>query len=349
MRAVKYHGVHNLELVEIEKPEAGPGEVLVKVAYCGICGTDIHAYNMPGIFDWELIPGHEAVGIVEAVGTGVTCVAVGDRVAVGPPGDCGSCYSCNTGHPNTCCNAFPNTLGIGPNTQGAYAEYVLSKFPQNELFRIPEGIQLEQAVLFDVLGVGFHAVRRSEMKVGDDIIVTGCGPIGLSVIQTAKMAGAKTLIAFDLLESKRAMALKAGADYAFNPSDSEDMAKAKALLGHTGGAQVAFEAAGHPDSVKTGVELTMANGQIVLVGSDGRPYELVTAALGPMEYDLKFSFTYTKEEIHMLFELITMGKFRTDLYSIEKVELEEAEKKMIQMSRGELDVARVLLMPNGAM
>lgn len=349
MRAVKYHGVHNLELVEIEKPEAGPGEVLVKVAYCGICGTDIHAYNMPGIFDWELIPGHEAVGIVEAVGTGVTCVAVGDRVAVGPPGDCGSCYSCNTGHPNTCCNAFPNTLGIGPNTQGAYAEYVLSKFPQNELFRIPKGIQLEQAVLFDVLGVGFHAVRRSEMKVGDDIIVTGCGPIGLSVIQTAKMAGAKTLIAFDLLESKRAMALKAGADYAFNPSDSEDMAKAKALLGHTGGAQVAFEAAGHPDSVKTCVELTMANGQIVLVGSDGRPYELVTAALGPMEYDLKFSFTYTKEEIHMLFELITMGKFRTDLYSIEKVELEEAEKKMIQMSRGELDVARVLLMPNGAM
>ena len=85
------------------------------------------------------------------------------------------------------------------------------------------------------------------------------------------------------------------------------------------------------------------------MGSDGRPYELVTAALGPMEYDLKFSFTYTKEEIHMLFELITMGKFRTDLYSIEKVELEEAEKKMIQMSRGELDVARVLLMPNGAM
>lgn len=349
MRAVKYHGVHNLELIDIEKPHAGPGEVLVKVAYCGICGTDIHAYNMPGIFDWELIPGHESVGIVEEAGEGVTCVAVGDRVAVGPPGDCGSCYSCNTGHPNTCCNAFPNTLGIGPNTQGAYAEYVLSKFPQNELFQIPEGIKFEQAVLFDVLGVGFHAVRRSEMKVGDDIVVTGCGPIGLSVIQTAKMGGAKTLIAFDLLENKRTMALKAGADYALNPSNPEDIRKAKELLGHTGGAQVAFEAAGHPDSVKTCVDMTMANGQIMLVGSDGRPYEMVTAAMGPMEYDLKFSFTYTKEEIHMLFELITQGKFGTKLYSIQKVGLEEAEKKIIQMSRGELDVARVLLMPNGDM
>lgn len=349
MRAVKYHGVHNLELVEIDKPKAGPGEVLVKVAYCGICGTDIHAYNMPGIFDWELIPGHEAVGIVEETGDGVTCVAVGDRVAVGPPGDCGSCYSCNTGHPNTCCNAFPNTLGIGPNTQGAYAEYVLSRFPQNELFRIPEGIRFEQAVLFDVLGVGFHAVRRSEMKVGDDVVVTGCGPIGLSVIQTAKMGGAKTLIAFDLLESKRSMALRAGADYALNPSNPKDVAKAKELLGHTKGAQVSFEAAGHPDSVRTCVDLTMANGQIMLVGSDGRPYELVTAAMSPMEYDLKFSFTYTKEEIHMLFELITQGKFGTELYSVQKVGLEEVEKKMIQMSRGELDVARVLLMPNGDM
>ncbi len=347
MRAVKYHGVHHLELIDMEKPKAGPGEVLVKIAYCGICGTDIHAYNMPGIFDWELIPGHEAVGIVEEVGEGVTCAAVGDRVAVGPPGDCGSCYSCNTGHPNTCRNAFPNTLGIGPGTQGAYAEYVLSRFPQNELFRIPEGVKLEQAVLFDVLGVGFHAVRRSEMKVGDDVVVTGCGPIGLSVIQTAKLAGAKTLIAFDLLESKRAMALEAGADYALNPSDPKDVEWAKKLLAHAGGAQVAFEAAGHPDSVRTCVDMAMANGQIMLVGSDGRPYELVTAALGPMEYDLKFSFTYTKEEIGMLFELITMGKFCTELYTVQKVELEEAEKKIIQMSRGELDVARVLLMPNG--
>ena len=91
--------------------------------------------------------------------------------------------------------------------------------------------------------------------------------------------------------------------------------------------------------------MTMANGQVMLVGSDGRPYELVTAALGPMEYDLKFSFTYTKEEIHMLFDLITQGKFSTELYTVKKVPLEEAEKRIIQLSKGELDVARVLLVP----
>ncbi|MCI6537011.1 alcohol dehydrogenase catalytic domain-containing protein [uncultured Eubacterium sp.] len=122
MLAVKYHGPKNLEYVDIPKPEVLPGTALVKIKYCGICGTDVHAYSIPGIFDWELVLGHESVGIVEAVGAGVDNVKVGDRVAVGPPGDCGKCYACNTGHPNVCANAFPETLGIGPNTQGAYAE-----------------------------------------------------------------------------------------------------------------------------------------------------------------------------------------------------------------------------------
>ena len=190
MKAVKYFGVNHLEYVDIEKPSVGPGQVTVKIMYCGICGTDVHGYKIPGIFAGELILGHEAVGVVEEVGDGVTNVKVGDRVAVGPPGDCGHCYSCNTGHPNTCAHAFPETLGIGPGTQGAYAEYILSKHPANELFLIPDGMTWEQAVLFDVVGVGFHAVRRSNMRVGDNLVVSGCGSIGLSVIQSAHLAGA---------------------------------------------------------------------------------------------------------------------------------------------------------------
>lgn len=345
MKAVKYCGVGHLEYVDMDKPTAGVGEVLVKIEYCGMCGTDIHAYKTPGIFDWELILGHEAVGTVEKVGVGVTNVKVGDRVAVGPPGDCGNCYSCNTGHPNTCAHAFSETLGIGPGTQGAYAEYVLSKHPQNELFPIPDKMQWEQAVLFDVMGVGFHAVRQSRLSLGDDVVVSGCGSIGLSIIQSAKLAGAKTLIAFDVEESRRKSALQAGADYALNPMSKEDMEQAGKLLAHAGGAQVSFEAAGNPVSIQQCIDRTMANGQIILVGNDGRPFELVTAALGPMEYDLKFSFTYTKEEIHMLFEMISSGKFKTDMFSVEKKPLAEAIDTMEKLAKGEIDVARVLLKP----
>lgn len=346
MKAIKYHGVQDLELVSIDKPVPAAGQVLVKVIYCGICGTDIHAYNHPGIFNWELIPGHESVGIVEEVGEGVSCVKVGDRVAVGPPGDCGNCYSCNTGHPNTCTNAFPNTLGIGPGTQGAYAEYVLSKFPNNELFVIPDGMAMEQAVLFDLLGVGFHAVRRSELKLGDMVVVFGCGSIGLSVIQSAKLAGARCVIAFDTKVTTHERAKASGADYVFAPT-KENKQKAKELLRHQNGAHVCYEAAGNVNAIGGCVEMCMPNGQIMIVGSDGNPYELVSAALGPMEYDLKLSFTYTKEEIHQLFEMIVSGQFKTDMFKVIKAPLEDVEKMIIAQTQGTVDVARVLLTPNG--
>lgn len=347
MKALKYHGPKNVEFVDIPKPSAGPGEVLVKIAYCGICGTDVHAYSMDGIFNWELVLGHEPVGYVEEVGEGIDFVKVGDRVAVGPPGDCGQCYSCNTGNPNTCGNAFPNTLGIGPDTQGAMAEYVLSRFPQNELFLIPDDVSFEQAVLFDVLGVGFHAVRRSDLKVGDNAVISGCGSIGLSTIQAAALAGATNVIAFDPLASKRELALKAGADFVFDPSSETDIEKAKAIVAHAGGAQVTFEAAGHPSSMDTCVDLCMANGQVMIIGSDGRPWELVSAALGIFQYDLKFTFTYTKEEVKMLFDLIGNKKISTEPYTIEKAPLDDAIKKLDALASGELEVARVLLMPHG--
>ncbi|MBR3401006.1 MAG: alcohol dehydrogenase catalytic domain-containing protein [Parasporobacterium sp.] len=347
MKAVRYNGVQNMKLVEIDKPQAGPGEVLVRVIYCGICGTDIHAYRSEGILSPGTIPGHESVGIVEEVGEGVTCVKAGDRVAVGPPGDCGHCYSCNTGHPNTCAHAFPNTLGIGPGTQGAYAEYILSRFPQNELFLIPEGMELEQAVLFDLVGVGFHAVRRSQLRLGDIAVVFGCGSVGLSVVQSAKLAGARQVIAFDMKPACLERALTAGADLALEPTaENLQMTKEK-YLSHEGGAHVCFEAAGNVHALYGCIDLCMPNGQIMSIGSDPNPAQIRTAALGPMEYDLKFSFTYTKEEIHQLFEMICSGKFRTDIFTICKAPLEKAEQMIIDQIQGRLDVARVLLAPEG--
>lgn len=347
MKAIKYLGVGKLDLIDMEKPEVQSGQVLVKVLYCGICGTDIHAYHAGGIFDYELVLGHEAVGIVEEIGDDVSCVSVGDRVAVGPPGDCGNCYACNTGHPNICQNAFQNTLGIGPGTQGAYAEYVLSKYPEHELFKIPDKVTLKQAVLFDVIGVGFHAVRRSELKIGDNAVIAGCGSIGLSVIQSVKLAGAGLVIAFDLKKERRELALKAGADYAFSPEDEQHLEFVHDLLKHASGADVAFEAAGYTKSIEVCIDFLRPGGQLLVVGSDGKPYPMISARLGPKEYDFKFSFTYTREEIFSLFAMIANHKFDTSMFTMQEALLEEAEEKIKLLYSGQLNVARVLLMPNG--
>lgn len=346
MKAMVYHGPGNVELTDIPKPTADYGQVLVEIKYCGICGTDVHAYKSSGIFDWELVPGHEAVGYVAEVGEGVAGFSVGDRVAVGPPGDCGDCYACNTGHPNTCPHAFPHTLGIGPNTQGAFAQFVLSKNPKNELFKIPEGVSFEQAVMFDVMGVGLHAVRRSELKVGDDVVVSGCGSIGLSVIQTAKLAGACRVIAFDPVPQRRKLAAQAGADFVFDPVEAASIEEAKALFAHTGGAHVCFETAGMPTSTATCADLCMANGQVIIVGSDNHPYPLVSAALGPRQLDFKLSFTYTKEEILTLFRLICAGRLDTSLYTLKTAPLLDVKAQLEGLASGETQVARVLLMPN---
>lgn len=346
MKAIKYYGTRNMKMEEIVKPVPDKNQALVKVVYCGICGTDIHAYSHEGFMDWEMVMGHETVGIVEAIGSDVTCVKVGDRVAVGPPGDCGNCYACNTGHPNICSHAFPNTKGIGPNTQGAFAEYVLAQNPQAELYPIPDALSFESAALFDVMGVGIHAVRASTMHVGDNVVVSGCGSIGLSVIQFANLAGARNLIAFDLNEERRRQAKAAGADYTLDPTNETDCALAQSLLASTGGAQVTFEAAGAAGSVSSCINYTMPGGQVMLIGTDSNPYPLVTAALNPMEYDLKLSFTYTKEEIKMLFDFLSSGKLTTDIYTIQKAPLAEAINKMEQLTSGKLNISRVLLMPD---
>ena len=137
MKAILYEGVRKVKIVDIPKPTAGAGQAVVKVSLCGICGTDVHAYKQEGILFPGTILGHETVGTIEETGPGVEGFIIGDRVAVGAPGTCPEgCYYCRIGRPTLCVNGFPRTLGIGPGTQGGYAEYVLVEYPNRMLMRL---------------------------------------------------------------------------------------------------------------------------------------------------------------------------------------------------------------------
>lgn len=167
MRVVEFQGKRRMALKEIEKPVAGQDGVVVKVKYCGICGSDIHRYADGEEGLEGTVFGHETVGIVAEVGAHVTGYKVGDRVAVGPAGACQEqCYYCRIGRPNLCINGFPRTLGIGQGTQGGYSEYILAKYPARQLVIIPDAVSMEDAVLFDIFATAYHGYRRSHMRSG---------------------------------------------------------------------------------------------------------------------------------------------------------------------------------------
>ena len=179
MKAALFHGPHRaLEVVDVPTPAPGPGEVLVKVAGCGLCHTDLH-YLDHGVDTFKrppLILGHEAAGIIAALGPETDGRAVGDRVLIPAVLSCGWCPYCRQGRENLC----SNLVMLGNNVDGAYAEYVV--VPARELVPVPEGVPLEQAcVIADAVSTPYHAVKhRGRVRLGDTVAVVGCGGVGLN-------------------------------------------------------------------------------------------------------------------------------------------------------------------------
>ncbi|MCJ7654964.1 MAG: alcohol dehydrogenase catalytic domain-containing protein, partial [Dehalococcoidia bacterium] len=149
MKVALYEGPKKITLQQRPDPKAGPGEVIVKINYVGICGTDLHAYmhGIPGI-PAGIVLGHENVGTVAEVGAGVAGWKAGDRVIAGPPGPCGECYYCRHGRSNICIHGFERTNGLS--RDGGMAEYMVVKDPANMLYKIPDNVSFEDAVLFDI-------------------------------------------------------------------------------------------------------------------------------------------------------------------------------------------------------
>ncbi len=309
MKVALYKGVRNVVFEDRPMLTAGPGEVIVKVEYVGICGTDVHSYMHEGIISPPTVFGHETVGTVHQLGAGVTSCQVGDRVAVGPPGNCGECHNCLQGRASICVNGFLRTTGISPMTDGGYAEYLLVRNPKRMLVPIPKNVSFEEAVLFDVLGTSFHGIRRSNFKLGDNVVVIGTGPIGFSAIMLLKLAGAGKLIALVRSEAKAKLALQYGADVALNMT-KEGAGLADSVRALTGGkgADITYECAGGSASVNTCIDVTRSGGQVILLGVEGTPTSIVTARVIPHEIDLITSFVYDAAEVAMIFEFLATGK-----------------------------------------
>lgn len=313
MKALALYGPGDLRLEERPVPHPAPNQLVVKMNYVGICGTDVEFFagHYPPFIQLPMVLGHENAGTVVEVGEGVTDFKVGDKLLCGPPTACADmCPSCKEGKTNICINGFPNTPGIG-GPDGGYCEYFLVRdVAHTMLIKIPDNVDMKDAVLFDVICVALHGIRKSKFKTGDNVVVSGTGPIGLAAIQFLKAAGANKIIVLGTSDEKEPVLKQYGADFFINSKKAEDLGgDIKKIFGSPVGADVVFECAGNPASFNNCVfQAVKPGGQVVVIGTINEPFEITPGRFSIFEPDLLFTFVYTEEEVIMYLEMLAAGK-----------------------------------------
>jgi L-iditol 2-dehydrogenase len=275
MKSVRLHGTGDLQIHEEQIPVAGAGEKLIRVKSVGVCGSDLHWFSEGSIGDAKLehplVLGHELAGVTEE----------GQRVAIDPAIPCGYCEFCRHGHPNLCENLI--FAGHGKH-DGALREWLA--WSEKSLFPIPDSISDEDGAMLEPLGIAIHAVDLGKLKAGMTVGVFGCGPIGLLILQMAKLAGAANIIATDKFAHRVEAAKTFGASQAFlvdeNPRGSElalSMVEMIEAATQGRGVDVAFEAAGTQAAVDTAFDAVSTGGKVVLAGIPDDDKTSFTASL----------------------------------------------------------------------
>lgn len=271
MQALRWHGRADLRLDDVPEPVSpGPGEALVSVETCGICGTDLHEYQHgPNMIRMTSHPltgaeppftlGHEFSGRVTELGADYPGLAVGDRVTVDPCLRCGRCRWCVRGEYHIC--AYGGSVGLA--SDGAFAPTV--RVPLECLVRIPDGVSDEEASLAEPLAVGMHAVSRAQIAMGDTVVVLGAGPIGIAALLSARLAGASSIYVSEPNTERAARAAQLGATEVYDPT-AADVRREVFLRTSRIGPDVVIEATGRPELVQLAIVTVRRGGRVALAG-----------------------------------------------------------------------------------
>ena len=333
MRAATYHGQKDIRVEDVAAGSVGAGEVRIDVDSCGICGSDLHEYTAGPIFvpegeshpvSGEVAPirmGHEYSGTIGAVGEDVTGLAVGDAVAVNPILYCGTCRQCREGNYHICDSIGFIGLSGG---NGGFAESAVVK--AEHAVPLGDDVPLEYGALVEPLSVALHAVRRSGLQAGDTVAVFGSGPIGLAVIQCARVAGAGTIFVSEPREARRERAADCGAAELIDPSTTDPVEYIHSQT--DGGADVTFEVAGVEPSFNAAVESTAPGGRttIVSIWEEEVSTHLNNLVLG--ERTVTGTLAYlggprSTEEYGMVIEMLADGRLDPDPFITGRIGLDE--------------------------
>lgn len=294
MKAIVVHGAKDLRIEERPVETPGAGQVRLRLAVGGVCGSDLHYYNHGGFGTVRLrepmILGHEVSAYVEALGPGVEGLAVGELVAVSPSRPCRTCRYCQQGLHNQCLNMrFYGSAMPFPHIQGAFREVLVADAVQC----VPaNGLTPGEAALAEPLAVALHATRRAGEMLGKRVLVTGCGPIGVLAILAARRAGAAEIVATDLSDFTLSLARRAGADRTVNMKDEPDALAPYAA--DKGSFDVLYECSGAAAALAAGIAALRPRGLIVQLGLGG-DMTLPMMAITAKELELRGSFRFHEE------------------------------------------------------
>ncbi|MCB8889601.1 Zn-dependent oxidoreductase [Vreelandella malpeensis] len=269
MKAFQVNAPHDYRVAEIDVPTAGAGEVLVRVAFAGICGSDMHIIHGDNAFvRFPRITGHEFAGVIEAVGDGVEGKRVGERVCVDPVISCGHCYPCHIGRPNVC--SALEVIGVHRN--GGFEELVA--VPAANVHALPEHIGLDAAALVEPYTIAANVLDRMQPHPGDRLLILGAGVIGMTILQMARALGLEEIIVVDVIDERLEAAKSLGATHVFN-SRTQDVEQEITALTQGEGVPLIADAACVPALLPQMLRLASPAGRIGLLGFSVQPSDLV--------------------------------------------------------------------------
>ena len=345
MRVPVFTELKKIEFQEKPKPVIDSTDVLLKVEYCGICGSDVHGYLNGILIPLGTVMGHECAGVVAEVGDKVQNFKVGDRVVAKPIPQCGECYWCKKGQYSLCPTSFGQAFGITPDNDGAFAEFLQVKHPKEMLFKLPEGVSFQEGALVEPLATSLHAVRTSRFGLGDNVVILGAGMIGLGVLQFVKLGGAGKTIVLEISEKKARIASEMGADIVLNPiSEGEGLREKIFELTGGIGADVVFECAGVPSTFQSCITLVKSGGQVMLVGINDKEVAINHFFLVLWEVEMKGALGYYDEFEHVI-EFLDQRKIYTEPLISDTIPLTDLVERGFNRLLSSQDMVKILVKP----
>lgn len=332
MKALVHTAPYVMELRDCDVPGYGDDDLLIKVKACGICGSDVKGYSgKTGRRQPPIIMGHEAAGVVEAVGANVSGYAPGDRVCFDSTVYCQKCAYCLQGQVNMCVNR--QVIGVSEGTyrrHGAMAEYVV--VPHWIAVHLPDAMSFEQAALVETVSIGVHAANRTPVRLNDTAVIVGTGGVGLVALQAIRLRGAGKVIVTDLSEPRLDLARQLGADATIQADDPDLLGRLREETGPEG-ADVVLEAVGVPATVNTALEITRKAGALTLIGNVAPRVEIGLQSIVTREISL-YGVCASNGEFPDCVDLVASGRIKVDPLISATARLEDGQAVFDRLYEG---------------